>query len=93
MTRPKKSKLIRQTYDLDQATLKDLAMIQEAARASSAVEAVRLAIRKMADLIRHCDKGHSILVGQTSGETMMVDIPTRFGRRPELPELPQAAAQ
>lgn len=71
--KPKK----KRHYMLDEATLADLNIVQLACRASSEVEAVRRAIRKMAQLVRHANKGRQIqVVDPEEGQApIVVDIP------------------
>jgi len=69
--RPKKH-----TYSLDAATRRDLAHIQIAARATSASEAVKLAIRRFAQIIRYAKKGYEIsAVSLGTDKTVVIDVP------------------
>ena len=58
--RVRKQKPRRKTFLIDYDTLMDLSTIQQALRATSCAEALRVAVRKMADMVRAAESGKQI---------------------------------
>jgi hypothetical protein len=75
--RRRKPKPRRKTFLIDHDTLRDLGVIQDALRATSSAEALRTAVRKMADLVRAANGGNQIHVVDPSGKAppIVVDVP------------------
>lgn len=76
--RQKSRKARRKSFLIDHPTLLDLNLIQVAQRATSTSEATRIAIRKMAELIRYVDTGKVVHVMDPKRveESIVLDIPT-----------------
>ena len=76
--RQKSRKSKRKTFFIDHPTLMDLNLIQVAQRTTSTSEATRIAIRKMAELIRYVDTGKvvHVLDPEHAEERIVLDIPT-----------------
>lgn len=68
----------RRTYMLDDETIKESGEIQRGLRASTASEAIRFAIRKVADMMRHVSEGREVCARPKDGkgDTVVLDIPT-----------------
>ena len=78
MTRARKRKVRprRKTFVIDHDTLTDIGLVQKALRATSAAEAVRVSVRRMADLIRQADAGNAIqVVYPNQNAPLVLDIP------------------
>ena len=60
--RKRRAKPRRKTFLIDSDTLMDLGVIQSALRATSSAEALRVSVRKMAELVRYANKGRQIQV-------------------------------
>jgi len=68
----------RKTYQLDDETLADLAVVQQALRGSSATFALKMAVRKMASMVREVEKGNKVLVvAPDDTAPFQLDIPKR----------------
>jgi hypothetical protein len=69
----------RKIFPMDQATLTDLGVVQSALGATSSAEAIRVSVRKMADLIRRANKGYEIHAVDPTSKNLgvVLDIPTR----------------
>jgi hypothetical protein len=71
----------RKTFLLDGETLRDLGIVQEAARATSETEAVKKAIRLAAQIVRHANSGYDVQA--TNGDkTVVLDVPRNIPRQP-----------
>jgi hypothetical protein len=67
----------RRTFMFDEATDKEVEIIRQAIRGTTASAAVRYAVRKVADLMRHVRAGGSIYVDSKGKKsTLVVDIPS-----------------
>lgn len=77
--RPTKLKMERKTYALDKETIRDLAQIQSALRATSASEAVRHVIRRYADQVRRVQDGWCIMAKRAGvdgrADVVSIDVP------------------
>lgn len=67
----------RKTFLIDSDTLSDLGVVQSALRATSAAEALRVSVRKMAELVRAANKGKQIHEVDPAGQAppVVLDIP------------------
>ena len=75
--RRRKIKPKRKTFLIDSETLMDLGVVQSALRATSAAEALRVSVRKMAELVRAANKGKQIQEIDPTGKepAVCLDIP------------------
>lgn len=82
--RVRKQKPRRKTFLIDYDTLADLGVIQTALRATSSAEALRVAVRKMADMVRAAESGKQIQEVDPQGTVppVVLDIPHQEARRP-----------
>jgi len=66
--------MIRRTFMFDPGTDDDVAYIRDQIRATSDSEAVRRAVRKMADLLRRSSNGVNIVVERSGQSTKQVEL-------------------
>ena len=72
----KTASCMRKTYMLDEATLADFSRIQESLRASTASEAMRYSIRKVAEMMEHVRRGAQITAKFPGNKRVIVmDLP------------------
>lgn len=65
----------RKTFMLDAQSRQDAELIQKGLRATTASEAIRFSVRKMAELMGYVAQGGKILVHLPRRGTMVIDIP------------------
>jgi hypothetical protein len=75
----KRVKPKRKIFPMDQVTLTDLGVVQSALGATSSAEAIRVSVRKMADLVRRTNNGYEIhaVDPKSVNPSVILDIPTR----------------
>jgi len=70
----KRESMARRTFMFDELTDKDVDFIRGQIRATSDSEAVRRAVRKMADLLRKSKAGAIIIEQQDHGAASQIDL-------------------
>lgn len=65
----------RRTFMFDDDTEREASVVQRAIRATTASEAVRYAVRKVAELMAHIKGGGRVYVDVKSKGTVALDIP------------------
>lgn len=73
----KKLKPKRKSFLIDHETLTDLGVVQNALRATSSAEALRVSVRKMAEMVRAANRGLQFHAVDPAGITppVCLDIP------------------
>lgn len=71
----RKSGFRRRTFMFDDETDSNVAQIQAAYRATTMSEAMRRAVRQMAELMEHVGKGGTVVITRAKKPGLKVDIP------------------
>lgn len=65
----------RRTFMFDEDTEKEALLVRRAIRATTASEAIRYAVRKLAELMSHVKSGGRVYVDSKAKGTVILDIP------------------